>query len=192
MHHRSGVWTMVGHEEPEAAVTMGAEHPARARHAGCGKCHSGAGGATVIERAYGPLILPAGAVDKLSDGLPLCGPARSPRPREFQIPGSTLGRGRWAAPACRLPAWLVDTTRAALVRERVLHDDTHVAMLDLGLNTTHRGHSVPRASHSSLTSRTRHCSGRLAIQLAETPREPELAELPGERSWRGALVCDEH
>jgi transposase len=111
-----------------------------------------------------------------------------------------FGRAGLAIPRSTLAQWigscgvqlqpLVDAMRSELLSQRVLHaDETPVAMLDPGAGKTHRAYLWTYCSTALQSTKL------VVFDFAEsrTSRHPaEFLGHPGERAWRGTLVCDDY
>jgi transposase len=139
-------------------------------------------------QAAGELRTVPRVVAKFADHLPLYRQEGIFERAGFSIPRSTLAQ--WVGSCGVQLQPLVDAMRAVLLQQGVLHaDETPVAMLDLDAGKTHRAY------------RWTYCSTVLqpiklvVFDFAESRASRHPAEFlghPGERGWRGTLVCDDY
>jgi len=127
-------------------------------------------------------------VAKYADHLPLYRQETIFDRAGFAIPRSTLAQ--WVGSAGVQLQPLVDAMRDDLLRHRVLHaDETPVAMLDPGAGKTHRAYLWSYCTPGLQDERL------VVFDFAESRagRHPmEFLGHPGERAWRGTLVCDDY
>ena len=127
-------------------------------------------------------------VAKYADHLPLYRQETIFARAGFEIPRSTLAQ--WVGSAGVQLQPLVDAMRDDLLRHRVLHaDETPVAMLSPGAGKTHRAYLWSYCTPGLQDERL------VVFDFAESRagRHPmEFLGHPGERAWRGTLVCDDY
>ena len=127
-------------------------------------------------------------VAKYADHLPLYRQETIFGRAGFAIPRSTLAQ--WVGSAGMQLQPLVDAMHDDLLRHRVLHaDETPVAMLDPGAGKTHRAYLWSYCTPGLQDQRL------VVFDFAESRagRHPmEFLGHPGERAWRGTLVCDDY
>lgn len=127
-------------------------------------------------------------VAKYADHLPLYRQETIFGRAGFAIPRSTLAQ--WVGSAGVQLQPLVDAMRNDLLQHRVLHaDETPVAMLDPGAGKTHRAYLWSYCTPGLQDERL------VVFDFAESRagRHPmEFLGHPGERAWRGTLVCDDY
>jgi transposase len=127
-------------------------------------------------------------VAKYADHLPLYRQETIFGRAGFAIPRSTLAQ--WVGSAGVQLQPLVDAMRDDLLQHRVLHaDETPVAMLDPGAGKTHRAYLWSYCTPGLQGQRL------VVFDFAESRagRHPmEFLGHPGERAWRGTLVCDDY
>jgi transposase len=127
-------------------------------------------------------------VAKYADHLPLYRQEGIFARAGFAIPRSTLAQ--WVGSAGVQLQPLVDAMRDDLLRRQVLHaDETPVAMLDPGAGKTKRAYLWSYCSTSF--DRDRLVVFDFADGRAGRHAMAFLGH-PGERAWRGALVCDDY
>jgi transposase len=158
----------------------------------CAKCEK------VVQAPVAPHIIDKGIptagllaqvlVAKYADHLPLYRQKTIFGRAGFAIPRSTLAQ--WVGSAGVQLQPLVDAMRDDLLRHRVLHaDETPVAMLDPGAGKTHRAYLWSYCTPGLQDERL------VVFDFAESRagRHPmEFLGHPGERAWRGTLVCDDY
>jgi transposase len=127
-------------------------------------------------------------VAKFSDHLPLYRQEGIFERAGFAIPRSTLAQ--WVGSCGVQLQPLVDAMRAELLQQGVLHaDETPVAMLDPGAGKTHRAYLWTYCSTVLQPTKL------VVFDFAESRASRHPAEFlghPGERGWRGTLVCDDY
>ena len=127
-------------------------------------------------------------VAKYADHLPLYRQETIFGRAGLAIPRSTLAQ--WVGSAGVQLQPLVDAIRDDLLQHRVLHaDETPVAMLDPGAGKTHRAYLWSYCTPGLQDQRL------VLFDFAESRagRHPmEFLGYPGERAWRGTLVCDDY
>jgi transposase len=127
-------------------------------------------------------------VAKYADHLPLYRQETIFGRAGFDIPRSTLAQ--WVGSAGVQLQPLVDAMRDDLLQHRILHaDETPVAMLDPGAGKTHRAYLWSYCTPGLQDERL------VVFDFAESRagRHPmEFLGHPGERAWRGTLVCDDY
>jgi transposase len=127
-------------------------------------------------------------VAKYADHLPLYRQETIFGRAGFAIPRSTLAQ--WVGSAGVQLQPLVDAMRDDLLQHRVLHaDETPVAMLDPGAGKTHRAYLWSYCTPGLQDQRL------VLFDFAESRagRHPmDFLGHPGERAWRGTLVCDDY
>ena len=127
-------------------------------------------------------------VAKYADHLPLYRQETIFGRAGFAIPRSTLAQ--WVGSAGVQLQPLVDAMRDDLLQHRILHaDETPVAMLDPGAGKTHRAYLWSYCTPGLQDERL------VVFDFAESRagRHPmEFLGHPGERAWRGTLVCDDY
>jgi transposase len=127
-------------------------------------------------------------VAKYADHLPLYRQETIFGRAGFAIPRSTLAQ--WVGSAGVQLQPLVDAMRDSLLQHRILHaDETPVAMLDPGAGKTHRAYLWSYCTPGLQDERL------VVFDFAESRagRHPmEFLGHPGERAWRGTLVCDDY
>jgi len=127
-------------------------------------------------------------VAKYADHLPLYRQETIFGRAGLAIPRSTLAQ--WVGSAGVQLQPLVDAMRDALLQHRVLHaDETPVAMLDPGAGKTHRAYLWSYCTPALQDERL------VVFDFSESRagRHPmEFLGHPGERAWRGTLVCDDY
>ena len=127
-------------------------------------------------------------VAKYADHLPLYRQETIFGRAGFEIPRSTLAQ--WVGSAGVQLQPLVDAMRDDLLQHRILHaDETPVAMLDPGAGKTHRAYLWSYCTPGLQDERL------VVFDFAESRagRHPmEFLGHPGERAWRGTLVCDDY
>jgi transposase len=127
-------------------------------------------------------------VAKFADHLPLYRQEAIFGRAGLAIPRSTLAQ--WVGSCGVQLQPLVDAMRSELLAQRVLHaDETPVAMLDPGAGKTHRAYLWTCCSTALQATKL------VVFDFAESrgSRHPtEFLGHPGERAWRGTLVCDDY
>jgi transposase len=127
-------------------------------------------------------------VAKFADHLPLYRQEGIFERAGLAIPRSTLAQ--WVGSCGVQLQPLVDAMRAELLQQRVLHaDETPVAMLDPGAGKTHRAYLWTYCSTVLQPTKL------VVFDFAESRASRHPAEFlghPGERGWRGTLVCDDY
>jgi transposase len=127
-------------------------------------------------------------VAKFADHLPLYRQEGIFERAGFAIPRSTLAQ--WVGSSGVQLQPLVDAMRTELLQHGVLHaDETPVAMLDPGAGKTHRAYIWTYCSTVLQPTRL------VVFDFAESRASRHPAEFlghPGERGWRGTLVCDDY
>ncbi|MBC5786403.1 IS66 family transposase [Ramlibacter sp. USB13] len=177
LHYEPGVFTVERHVRGKWA---------------CAKCEK------LVQEPVAPHVIDKGVptagllahvlVAKFADHLPLYRQEGIFERAGFAIPRSTLAQ--WVGSCGVQLQPLVDAMRAQLLQQTVLHaDETPVAMLDPGAGKTHRAYLWTYCSTVLQPTRL------VVFDFAESRASRHPAEFlghPGERGWRGTLVCDDY
>jgi transposase len=127
-------------------------------------------------------------VAKFADHLPLYRQEAIFGRAGLAIPRSTLAQ--WVGSCGVQVQPLVDAMKSELLAQRVLHaDETPVPMLDPGAGKTHRAYLWTYCTTALQATKL------VVFDFAESraSRHPtEFLSHPGERAWRGTLVCDDY
>jgi transposase len=177
LHYEPGVFTVERHVRGKWA---------------CAKCEK------LVQAPVAPHVIDKGVptagllahvlVAKFADHLPLYRQEGIFERAGFAIPRSTLAQWMGSCDVQLQP--LVDAMRAELLQQGVLHaDETPVAMLDPGAGKTHRAYLWTYCSTVLQPTKL------VVFDFAESRASRHPAEFlghPGERGWRGTLVCDDY
>lgn len=177
LHYEPGVFTVERHVRGKWA---------------CAKCEK------LVQEPVAPHVIDKGVptagllahvlVAKFADHLPLYRQEGIFERAGFAIPRSTLAQ--WVGSCGVQLQPLVDAMRAELLHQQVLHaDETPVAMLDPGAGKTHRAYLWTYCSTVLQPTKL------VVFDFAESRASRHPAEFlghPGERAWRGTLVCDDY
>jgi transposase len=177
LHYEPGVFTVERHVRGKWA---------------CAKCEK------LVQAPVAPHVIDKGVptagllaqvlVAKFADHLPLYRQEGIFERAGFAIPRSTLAQ--WVGSCGVQLQPLADAMRAELLQQGVLHaDETPVAMLDPGAGKTHRAYLWTYCSTVLQPTKL------VVFDFAESRASRHPAEFlghPGERGWRGTLVCDDY